>query len=102
MPKPTRTKEQMKFYMRDRRAKLLEAKAVLSKSVHMGISVTSEIHDGQQVLRIAAKFNQEQLDALEELAAWEGTDAEVMVEDFLLQAGLEWRRQSDARRAAKK
>ena len=58
----------MKLYMRDRRAKLKAAKDVLSKSVHMGITVTREIHNGEQVLRIAAKFNQEQIDALEELA----------------------------------
>ena len=102
MRKTKEERDRWNTYMRDYRAKLKAAKEVLSKSVHMGITVTREIHNEEQVLRIAAKFNQEQLDALEELAAWEGTDAETMVEDMLLQAGLEWRRQSDARRAAKK
>ena len=93
MQKPTRSKEQMKLYQRDRRAKLLAAKDVLSKSFHSGITVTKETRDGVDVLKVAAKFNQAQLDALEEVARGEGTDAETMIEDMLQEIMISWRRE---------
>ena len=99
MRKTKEERDRWNTYMRDYRAKLKAAKEVLSKSVHSGITVSVVTGpDGQSGLNIVAKFNQSQLDALEELARWEHTDAETMVQDMLLQAGLEWRRQRDERK----
>ena len=91
-------KEQMKLYMRDRRAKQRVIRDTLKPLVYSGITVKIETRDGVQGLYVSAKFNQEQLDALEELARMEHTDAETMVEDMLMEIMLSWRRE----RAAKK
>ena len=103
MRKTKEERDRWNTYMRDYRAKLKAAKEVLSKSVHSGITVSVVTGpDGQSGLNIVAKFNQSQLDALEELARWEHTDAETMVQDMLLQAGLEWRRIRDDRNERRK
>ena len=95
-------RERWNTYMRDYRAKLKEAKEVLSKSVHAGITVKMETRDGVLGLYAGAKFTQAQLDALEELARMEHTDSETMVEDMLHQALLEWRRIRDDRNERRK
>ena len=95
-------RERWNTYMRDYRAKLKEAKEVLSKSVHSGITVKMETRDGVLGLYAGAKFTQAQLDALEELARMEHTDSETMVEDMLHQALLEWRRIRDDRNERRK
>ena len=89
MRKTKEERDRWNTYMRDYRAKLKATNEVLIQKCPHGNHRHTEIHNEEQVLRIAAKFNQEQLDALEELAAWEGTDVETMVEDMLLQAILE-------------
>ena len=102
MPKPTRSKEQMKLYQRDRRANLRRARDVLAVSVHSGIKVTMETRDGVSGLNIVAKFNEQQLAAINELAEAEGSTPDELIGDMLNQLGLAWRRQRDAKRAAKK
>ena len=97
-----RSTEQMKLYQRGRRANLKAIQNPLKTLVHSGITVQMEVRDGVQGLYAGAKFTQAQLDALEELALMEHTDAETMVEDMLHQALLDWRRQRDAKRDAKK
>ena len=91
-------KEQMKLYMRDRRANLKAIQDPLKTLIHSGITVKMETRDGVLGLYAGAKFTQAQLDALDELALMEHTDAETMVEDMLHQALLEWRRQRDERK----
>ena len=95
-------KEQMKLYQRGRRANLKAIRDPLKTLVHSGISVKIESRDGVQGLYVSAKFNQEQLDALEELARMENTDPEVMVTDMLGEIMLSWRRERDAKGAVKK
>ena len=80
---------------RDRMEVLKAAKEVLEKTVHSGITVTRQTQDGVEGLYVSAKFTQPQLDALEELARMENTDAETMVQDMLAEAMLAWRRQRD-------
>jgi hypothetical protein len=80
---------------------LKATREVLEKSVHSGITVTRQTQDGVEGLYVSAKFTQPQLDALEELARMENTDAETMVEDMLAEAMLAWRRERDARKGIK-
>ena len=76
-------KEQMKLYQRGRRANLKAIRDPLKTLVHSGISVKIESRDGVQGLYVSAKFNQAQLDALEELARMEHTlIAETMVDGY--------------------
>ena len=88
----------MKLYQRDRRANLRRARDVLAVNVHSGIEVTV----GVGGLNIVAKFNEQQWAAINELAEAEGADPDELIEDMLNQLGLAWRRQRDAREAAKK
>ena len=97
-----RSTEQMKLYQRDRRANLRRARDVLAVKVHDGIQVTMETRDGVSGLNIVAKFNEQQWAAINELAEAEGADSDELVQDMLNQLGLAWRRQRDAKRAAKK
>lgn len=89
-------RERLKLYRRDYRAKQRAMRDTLKAGVHSGITVTMETRDGVSGLYVAAKFNQAQLDALEELARMEHTDAETMVEDMLQEAMLHARRMRDA------
>ena len=91
-------RERLKLYRRDYRAKQRAMRDNLKAGVHSGITVKIETRDGVQGLYVSAKFNQEQLDALEELARMEHTDAETMVEDMLQETMLTWRRERDARK----
>ena len=88
MRKTKEERDRWNTYMRDYRAKLKAAKEVLSKSVHDGITVSIATGpDGESGLNIVAKFNKAQLDALEELARWEQTDAETMIQDMSATGG---------------
>ena len=91
-------RERLKLYRRDYRAKQREIRDTLKAGVHSGITAKIETRDGVQGLYVSTKFNQAQLDALEELARMEHTDSETMVEDMLMEMVLAWRRE----RAAKK
>ena len=97
-----RSTEEMKLYQRDRRANLRRARDVLAVSVHSGIEVNMETRDGVSGLNIVAKFNDQQWAAINDLAEAEGADPDELIEDMLRQLGLAWRRQRDAKRAAKK
>ena len=97
-----RTTEEMKLYQRDRRANLRRARDVLAVNVHSGIKVTMETRDGVSGLNIVAKFNEQQWAAITDLAEVEGAEPDELIEDMLNQLGLAWRRQRDAKRAAKK
>ena len=61
-----------------------------------------ETRDGVSGLNIVAKFNDQQWAAINDLAEAEGADPDELIEDMLRQLGLAWRRQRDAKRAAKK
>ena len=92
------SKAKMRVYMRDRTARLKNKRGTLKDIIHSGIKVRMEIQDGVAGLYVSAKFTQPQLDAVEELARMERTDAETMVEDMLTEAMLAWRRERDQKR----
>ena len=92
------SKDKMRVYMRDRTARLRNERGTLKTLIHSGITVKMEIQDGVAGLYVSAKFNQEQLDALEHLARLEHTDSTTMVQDMLTEAMLAWRRERDQKR----
>ena len=80
--------------MRGYRANLRRARNELAVKVHSGI--VTEIRtgpDGKPGLYVGAKFNDQQLAAITELAEAEGADPEELIEDMLHQLALAWRRQ---------
>ena len=99
MPRATRTREQMKLYQRDRTAKLKRAREVLMVQIHSGLKATIEVGpDGKPGIKMTAKFNKEQWDAIKEWAETEHTDPDELVEDMLNQLMLAWRRERDEKR----
>ena len=94
-------RERFKLYRRAYRAKQREHRDNLKTLAHSGITVKMETRDGVEGLYVSAKFTQPQLDALEELARMEHTDAETIVQDMLQETMLASRRERDARKGGK-
>ena len=99
-PGRKKTREELKLYMRDRRANIRRARDVLMVQIHSGIKATIENGpDGQPGIKMTAKFNEQQWAAITELAEAEHADPEEMIEDMLHQLMLAWRRERDEKRA---
>ena len=101
-PGRTKTREELKLYMRDRRANIRRARDVLMVQIHSGLKATIEPGpDGRPGIKMTTQFNEQQWAAITELAEAEHADPEEMIEDMLHQLMLAWRRERDVRKGSK-